>query len=792
MMMLSSQSQNALKYQLPPKEILELADIRPQPAVRIDSRNQYMVLLERYAFKTLEELAQDEVKLAGLRINPQTNGGSRSTVYYGLDLILIASGQSVKLNGLPENPRFGEVSFSPDDSQLAFTNTTSDGIELWVLNLATGEAKRLTEPRLNGVMGFSYEWGPDSKSLYVMCIPEHRRPLPADKVLPIGPSIQETTGSKAPVRTYQDMLRSPADEARFDYYAKAEVQKVSLDGTSLRWLEPAIYSSLDFSPDGNWLMATTVERPYSYIVPFYRFPANYNLFDGQGKLVKLFYAKPLVEEIPTGFDAVEKGKRSIGWRADKPATLVWAEAQDEGDPAVEASIRDKVYIQDAPFTATPVLLAELPKRYSGISWANDNLAVISEYWWKTRRQTRYLLNPSVSGGALKVIFDLSSEDVYADPGDFIRTRNQYNRSVLHLSANGKKLWLNGEGCSPEGNRPFLDEFDLKSFKTRRLWRAEGKSTYENIIRVIDPEHIVMITTVESPTKNPDFWLRKGDKVQTITKFANPYASFSGVSKQRISYKRADGVDLTATLYLPAGYDKVRDGRLPVLMWAYPQEFKNADQAGQVKESPYRFVQLYYGSPVYWAARGYAIVDDADFPVIGEGTAEPNDSFIEQLVDNAAAAIKSIDEMGVGDPHRVAIGGHSYGAFMTANLMAHCDLFAAGIARSGAYNRTLTPFGFQAEERTFWQAPEVYMKMSPFVHADKINEPLLMIHGDADNNSGTFTLQSERLFSAIKGLGGTARLVLLPFESHGYAARENILHMLWETDQWLEKYVKNRK
>jgi len=232
--------------------------------------------------------------------------------------------------------------------------------------------------------------------------------------------------------------------------------------------------------------------------------------------------------------------------------------------------------------------------------------------------------------------------------------------------------------------------------------------------------------------------------------------------------------------------------LPVLMWAYPQEFKNADQAGQVKESPYRFVQLYYGSPVYWAARGYAIVDDADFPVIGEGTAEPNDSFIEQLVDNAAAAIKSIDEMGVGDPHRVAIGGHSYGAFMTANLMAHCDLFAAGIARSGAYNRTLTPFGFQAEERTFWQAPEVYMKMSPFVHADKINEPLLMIHGDADNNSGTFTLQSERLFSAIKGLGGTARLVLLPFESHGYAARENILHMLWETDQWLEKYVKNRK
>lgn len=792
MMILSSQSQNALKYQLPPKEILELADIRPQPAVRIDSRNQYMVLLDRYAFKTLEELAQDEVRLAGLRINPQTNGAGRPAVYYGMNLIVIATGQSVSLTGLPANPRIGEVSFSPDDSKLAFTNTTPDGIELWMLDIATANASRLTEPRLNGVMGFSYEWGPDSKSLYATCVPEHRRPLPADKLLPSGPSVQETSGSKAPVRTFQDMLRSPADETRFEYYAKSEVLKVSTDGTSQRWLEPAIYSSLDFSPDGTWLLATTVERPYSYIVPFYRFPANYNLYDGQGKLVKLFYAKPLVEEIPTGFDAVEKGKRSIGWRADKPATLVWAEAQDEGDPAVEASIRDKVYMQDAPFTATPALLAELPKRFSGISWANDNLAVISEYWWKTRRQVQYLLNPSLPGGAKKVIFDLSTEDVYADPGDFIRTRNIYNRSVLQLSASGKKLWLKGEGCSPEGNRPFLDEFDINSFRTKRLWRAEGKSTYENIIRVIDPEHAVMITTIESPTKNPDFWLRKGDKTQAVTHFDNPYASFAGVSKQRISYKRADGVDLTATLYLPAGYDKARDGRLPVLMWAYPQEFKNADQAGQVKESPYRFVQLYYGSPVYWAARGYAIVDDADFPIIGEGTAEPNDRFVEQLVDNAAAAIKTVDEMGVGDPHRIAIGGHSYGAFMTANLMAHCDLFAAGIARSGAYNRTLTPFGFQAEERTFWQAPEVYMKMSPFVHADKINEPLLLIHGDADNNSGTFTLQSERLFSAIKGLGGTARLVLLPFESHGYVARENILHMLWETDQWLEKYVKNRK
>lgn len=786
------QSQTSLSYQLPPKEILDLADIRPQPAVRIDSRNQTMLLLERYAFKTLDELAQDEVRLAGLRINPQTNGASRAAAYYGIKVVNIADGSEFAITNLPKDSRIGEVSFSPDDTKFAFTVTTPEGIALWMVDMTTKQARQLTEQVLNGVMGFSYTWCPDSRNMLVMRVPQHRRSLKADKVLPAGPSIQETTGSKAPARTYQDLLRSPADEERFDFYAKAEVMKVSTDGNAEYFLPPAIYSSLNYSPDGEWLMATTIEKPYSYTVPLNRFPALYTLHDKNGVKKMVFYEKPLVEELPTGFDATQKGRRSIDWRNDQPATLAWAEAQDGGDPAVEAAIRDKVFMLAAPFTGQPVELASLPKRYAGITWGNDQMAIISDYWWKTRRQTQYLINPANPKAEKKVLFDLSTEDVYADPGNFLTTRNQFNQRVLWASKNGKTLWLNGEGCSPEGNRPFLDAYDLNTGKTKRKWQAEGISTYENIVRVLDPEKLHMITTIESKNQNPNFWLKTGNKNQAITKFANPYEAFAAVSKQRISYKRADGVDLTATLYLPAGYNKERDSSLPALMWAYPQEFKNADQAGQVKESPHRFVHLYYGSPIYWAARGYAIIDDADFPIIGEGTTEPNDSFVEQLVANAAAAIKAVEAMGVVDPKRVAVGGHSYGAFMTANLMAHCDLFAAGIARSGAYNRTLTPFGFQAEERTFWQAQEVYMTMSPFVHADKINEPLLLIHGDADNNPGTFTLQSERLFGAIKGLGGTARLVLLPFESHGYAARENILHMLWETDQWLEKYVKNRK
>lgn len=130
--------------------------------------------------------------------------------------------------------------------------------------------------------------------------------------------------------------------------------------------------------------------------------------------------------------------------------------------------------------------------------------------------------------------------------------------------------------------------------------------------------------------------------------------------------------------------------------------------------------------------------------------------------------------------------------MTANLLAHSDLFRAGIARSGAYNRTLTPFGFQSERRTFWEAPEMYAKVSPFWYADKIKEPILLIHGEADNNQGTFPIQSERMFAAIRGNGGTARLVMLPLEAHGYAAKESTEHTLFEMVQWFDKWVKNAK
>jgi dipeptidyl aminopeptidase/acylaminoacyl peptidase len=785
-------AQLEVEFQQPPKEIMELVDIDPTPSFLIDSNGEKGIFLERNAFKSLEDLAEEEVRLGGLRIDPVTNGQSRKTFYKNVSVRDLKTNKDIPAKGLPSNPRLSDFSWSPDQQHFAFTHTTSEGISLWVMNLNSGECKQLTKPILNGVFGRPYSWCPDNASLLIYAVPSNRQKVKIE--LPKGPAVQETTGSKAVVRTYQDLLKNKQDEALFEYYATALVNKVDLTGNTQAILPAAIYTGLSYSPDGNYMMVETMEKPFSYIVPYYRFPERTSIYDQKGKLVTVFYEKPLIEELPKGFDAVETGKRSISWRADQPAMLVWAEAQDGGDPENEVQYRDHVYQVAAPFNGKPEFLAPVKYRYRGITWGNDKTAILYDGYWKTRRSGMYIINPSNPSQKPDSIIERSSQDLYSDPGSFETVRDLSGRySLLKFSKDGKKLYLTGEGFSPEGKRPFIDEFDIKTKKTKRLWRADGKDTYERIVQVVDWDKMTLITSIEKNQVNPNYFYRsigKG-KPMAITNFPNPYASFMNVKKENIEYKREDGVTLTGTLYLPAGYNKEKDGRLPVFIWAYPREYKSAQEAGQVKDSPHQFTRLFYGSAVYWAARGYAILDDASFPIIGEGDNEPNDSFVEQLVASGKAAIDELDRRGIADRNRVAVGGHSYGAFMTANLIAHSDLFAAGIARSGAYNRTLTPFGFQMEERTFWDNPELYMGMSPFTHANKINQPLLLIHGDADNNPGTFTLQSERLYGAIKGLGGTSRLVLLPFESHGYAARENILHMLWEMDQWLEKYVKNK-
>ena len=502
---------------------------------------------------------------------------------------------------------------------------------------------------------------------------------------------------------------------------------------------------------------------------------------------------PKPEQRSDRVGATRTGPRNFAWRTDAPSTVFWVEAQDGGDPKKEAKIRDKMFFKEAPFRGDAQEGISFELRYGGISWGNANLAMAYEWEWQTRREITSSWRPSDPKAGKKIVFDRSWEDRYNDPGGFATILNQYGRSVLLTTNDNSTLYLSGQGASPEGNRPFVDKFDLTNKEATRLWESKAPF-YEVPVEILDIEKGIVLTRKESEDDPPNYFMRniKSGKQTQLTFFKNPYESLKGVNKELVKYKRKDGIELTGTLYTPAGYDPQKDGRLPVLMWAYPREYKSADAASQVKDSPYEFTRLYWGSPIFWVTQGYAVFDDFGMPIIGEGDQEPNEKFREQLVMDAEAAINKIVDMGVADKNRLAIGGHSYGAFMTGNLLAHSDLFAAGIARSGAYNRTLTPFGFQSEERTFWETPETYFKMSPFMHADKIKEPLLLIHGEADNNSGTFPMQSERMYAALKGHGATVRLVMLPHESHGYRARESIMHMLWEMTIWMDQYVKNRK
>ena len=515
------------------------------------------------------------------------------------------------------------------------------------------------------------------------------------------------------------------------------------------------------------------------------------VYDQTGKEIKVVNEVPLSEIMPKGFMATRKGKRSMSWRSDAPATLYFVEALDGGDPANKVDFRDEVFLWEAPFASNPTSLAKTAQRYGGIVWGNNTTAILYDQWYDTRNEKTYLINPSNPNQAPKVIFDRNSQDIYSDPGSFETVKNQYGRQVLALE--NDNAFLIGEGHTKDGQFPFIDEFNIKTFKPKRLYQSNYKDKVESIFSIEDFKKGDVLVQIQSKSEYPNYYFRnikKKNQLTQITDFKNPFESIKNVHKEVIKYKRKDGVELSGTLYLPVGYDMKKKEKLPLLIWAYPEEYKDKNSAGQSAQNSNEFTFPNYGSFVYWVTKGYVVLDDASFPIVGEGTTEPNDTFITQLVDNAAAAIDAVDKLGYINRKKVAVGGHSYGAFMTANLLTHSDLFACGIARSGAYNRTLTPFGFQSEQRNYWEVPEVYNTMSPFMNAEKMKTPLMLVHGDADNNPGTFTLQTERYFQALKGLGAPVRMVLLPKESHGYAAKENILHLLWEQDQFLEKYLKN--
>lgn len=788
---LASIAQENTLYQKPSAEILALADYDRAPSVMLNSKRTWVVFTYRNTYKSLLDLNQEELRLGGLRINPKTMISSTVTYVNNLKIKRVGEKSEREISGLPAEAQLANFTWSPDEKFIAFSNSYETGLELWVLELETAKAWKVSDVKLNAAVGNPIQWFANSKDLLLRTIPANQPAIVNNETsIPLGPIVSSSEGQSSQNRTYQDLLKNKSDEQNFENLITSELIRIDLGGVMEEFMPKAMYIDESFSPDGKLLMVTVLRKPFSYIVPYYRFPQTTTIHDLSGALVKIANDVPLSEIMPKGFMATRTGKRNMSWRADEAATLYYVEALDGGDPNTEATFRDEVFVWKAPFADKPTSIFKTNLRFNRIYWGTDQVAVAMEYWYDTRMLKTSLFNPGDALQKAVVLSERNYQDIYSDPGTFAQKKNEFGRYVLDLY--GDKAILMGDGFTEKGQFPFIDELDLKTLKTKRLYTSKYTDKKEDIFSILDYKKGTFLVSLQAKTMYPNYYIKsfKSKEELALTSFKNPFESLKNVHKEVITYTREDGVTLSGTLYLPANYDrKAKKEKLPLLIWAYPQEFKDKQSAGQNNQNPNEFIFPYYGSFVYWVTKGYAVLDDAAFPIVGEGAEEPNDTFIPQLVANAKAAIDAVDSLGYIDRTKVAIGGHSYGAFMTANLLTHTNLFACGIARSGAYNRTLTPFGFQSEQRNYWDVPAVYNTMSPFMNAEKMKTPLLLVHGEADNNPGTFTLQSERYFQALKGLGAPVRLVILPKESHGYVAKENILHLLWEQDQFLEKYLK---
>ena len=778
-------------YKEPPKAISDLLLATPTPLVSISGKGNWLLICGHTSLTTVEELGKPEVRVAGLRINPNNFSLSRQVYYNSFTLKNIKTGKTYSISGLPAKLSGTQIGWNSAETKVAFVNIADTRADLYVIDVATQKATIINQRPLNTVLGNAFAWV-DGTTLLYKTIDEPASAAPPKPIKPSGPAVQQSSGKAAPSATYEDLIKTPYDEQLFAFYATSKLT-INKGGIETFIGYAGIYSSFTLSPNKKYFITRMIRKPFSYLVTASGFPSTISIFDLKGEPIKVLHDLPSEEGTPSGYDNTQDVPRAFEWRIDQPATITWAKPLDSGLIKKKSAYRDAIYSLEEPFTAEPKLLFKTKARYQGIIWGDSTLALVRES--SKVKQTTTLSRYNSLTGVLEEVYTINTTDAYKNPGTPVLTKNKLGQSVIQTTDNGNKILMNNEvGSSPKGDLPFLSKFNLITKENEILWRSPD-TLFEYVVKVIDANKMEFITRRESQKTPPAFYLKNlstGEPDKLLVGFPNPYPGLEGVTKQKIQYHRADSIDLTGDLYLPKGFNQQKDSALPVFIWAYPREFNAAADAGQVRGSQNRFTMLSWASPVYMVTQGYAVLDNAEMPIVAKPGQRPNDNFVEQLRLNAEAAINKLVEMGVGDRNRMAVGGHSYGAFMTANLLAHTNLFKAGIARSGAYNRTLTPFGFQNEERTYWKAPQLYYEMSPFSYADKLKTPILLIHGDADDNPGTFPINSERLYNAIKGNGGTARLVMLPYEAHHYDAKENVLHMLWEMTNWLDKYVKNAK
>ena len=800
-------AQSASGYDQPPKEILDVMRA-PSPSYPNVSPAQDMILLESWEdYPSISRVATPFLRLAGVRVEPRNHSRHDTPGGYGItpcarafELVRIADSSRIPVVR-PDGVCPGRPIWAADGKRFAFVNITPDSVELWIGDATNGHVHKVPGARLNPMLYAEMQWMPGQKTLLVKLVPKGMGAQPVQSMVPEGPSIQETDGEKGQSSTYEtrDTLNSKYDEDLFDYFAVSQLAFVDATTGAIAPLgKPGNYESLLPAPDGRHILVATIHKPYSYITTYDHFPREIEVWDATESsrvVVHTIASLPLADRVPIG--GVPLGPRAFSWRASEPASLIWAEALDGGDWNVTAPFRDKILLSRAPFTSPAIEVTRTVQRYAGFDWSEKpDIALLNEYDENRHWTQTFIIDVDHQQSKPKLLWDLSTDEKYADPGDPIF--RQLANGFRVLRQDGDSIYLAGNGSSPDGDRPFLDRLNLTTLKSERLFRSD-KTSFEQFLSFIQPGAQTFLTWHQSPVDPPNAFARTlgksidapaGEAAFTstsavVTHIPDPTPVVREIKKRLVKYKRADGVDLSFTLYTPPGY---KEGtRVPTILYAYPLDYADPSKAGQVSGSQETFTRL--SEYRFMLLGGYAIIDDASFPVIGDPK-KAYDTYLEQLVADAKAAVDEAVRLGVADPNRIGVTGHSHGALMTANLVAHSNLFRAGVATSGSYNKTLTPFGFQSERRSVWEAPDVYQKVSPFFFADKMKVPLLIVHGAEDANPGTTPLQSHKLFEAIRGNGGTARLVILPHEPHWYTAMESNEQLVYEMLRWFDKYVKN--
>ncbi|HXN98681.1 MAG TPA: prolyl oligopeptidase family serine peptidase [Candidatus Acidoferrales bacterium] len=801
-------SSPASGYDLPPKNILDVMRAPSPPMPLVSPTHDAILLISLQDYPSISRVATPFLRLAGARVEPKNHSKHDTPGGYGItpcarsfELVRLDESRQVPI-ALGDGACPGEPVWSADGKRFAFVNIATDAVELWIGDGKTGEVHQVPGARLNPMFGDEMQWMPDQKTLLVKLVPDGMGSPPPEPIVPPGPSIQETTGEKGQSSTYEnrDTLANKHDEDLFDYYAASQLAFVDAATAAIVPIgKPGNYDSLDPAPDFHSILVTSIHKPYSYVTTYDRFPQEVEVWDTKDRahvVVHTIASLPLADRVP--IHGVPLGPRDFSWRAYDRATLIWAEALDGGDWNVTVPARDKVMLQKAPFDSPAVEITGTEQRYVGVTWGEQpNVALLYEFDNNRHWRRTFIIDVDHPERKPTLLWDLSTDERYANPGNPVTRQLANGFSVVRMD--GDSIYLAGVGSSPDGDRPFLDRLDLKTQKSERLFRSD-KTSYEQFLAFTGTGTGVFLTWHQSPTEPPNAFVRSlgnalaapaaGEAVfastaVALTHIPDPTPEVRAIKKRLVKYKRADGLDLSFTLYTPPGYQE--GTRVPTILYAYPLDYADASKAGQVSGSQETFTRLRQYRLLLLA--GYAIIDNASFPIVGDPK-KAYDTYLEQLVADAKAAVDEAVRLGVADPNRIGVTGHSHGALMTANLVAHSDLFRAGVATSGSYNKTLTPFGFQNERRSVWEATDVYMKVSPFFSADKLKTPLLLMHGAEDANPGTTPIQSVKLFEAIRGNGGTTRLVLLPHEPHWYTAMESNEQEVYEMLRWFDKYVKN--